>query len=167
MIKNAGFTLLELLVVVLIIGVLVGVALPQYQVAVAKTRISALIPMLRSIQQAQEVYYMANGIFAQDIRDLDIDCAVYGNGAHEGWCYLDSKGDSWAHLELKDSFPYVAAADRRVAGVLLIYKYTLPQRASCYAYYSNKEFATRVCKSLTGLSEPSTSVNGADVYRLW
>lgn len=163
--KNAGFTLIELLVVVLIIGVLASVALPQYQIAVAKTRISAMIPMLRSIQQAQERYYMANGSFAQDIRDLDIDCAVYGTGVHDGWCYFDSKGKASAHLE--NGPQYVVASDARVSGVLLIYLYRFPQHASCYAFYTNKDLATRVCRSVAGLDEPSFSVSGADVYRLW
>lgn len=67
-----GFTLIELLIVVLIIGILSAVALPQYQMAVYKTRFQKIRPLLHALSDAQEIYYMANGQYAKDWRDLDI-----------------------------------------------------------------------------------------------
>ena len=55
-----AFTLIELLVVVMIIGILSAVALPQYTKAVNKSRYAGLMPLAKSVKQAEEAVYMGN-----------------------------------------------------------------------------------------------------------
>jgi len=81
--NKKAFTLLELLVVVLIIGILAGIALPQYKKAVLKSRFATIKSMTRAIYEAEQRYYLAHGSYTKNWNDLDID---KGGSA----CYLQT-----------------------------------------------------------------------------
>lgn len=48
-------------------------ALPQYEWAVEKSRAAEALAILKTLREAQEVYYMANGQYAADMAGLDVD----------------------------------------------------------------------------------------------
>ena len=73
MFTNKGFTLIELLVVVLIIGILAAIAVPQYAMATEKSKAVQAITLARAIKNAEEIYYLQNNTYNQDMTKLDID----------------------------------------------------------------------------------------------
>ena len=92
-IKNCkkGFTLLELLVVVLIIGILAAIALPQYKKAVTKSKYATLKSLTKSFYQAQQVYYLTNNTYADTFDKLDISIGnskTYYQTIDEGTCQI-------------------------------------------------------------------------------
>ena len=86
-VKNSrAFTLIELLVVVLIIGILSAIALPQYTKSVKRARGAQAITMARSLADAANRYYLANGSYADiSFSNLDIDVPSAINISGESW----------------------------------------------------------------------------------
>ena len=67
---RSGFTLIEILIVVVVIGILSAIAIPKFQVAKGRARAAALKADLRNLATAQEEYLIANQVYANNIAAL-------------------------------------------------------------------------------------------------
>ena len=75
-VTSKGFTLTELLVVVIIIATLAAFAMPAYQRAVLKSRYHTLIPVAQGIHKGEEVFYAMNRHYTNNLNSLPISTNV-------------------------------------------------------------------------------------------
>jgi len=89
--KNKAFTLMEVLVVMVILGVLASVAIPSYATHIERVRSSEGVQSLTALLSAQKQYQLEDGAsYAGDINDLDITIAASGNFAAPAAASVDN-----------------------------------------------------------------------------
>jgi type IV pilus assembly protein PilE len=80
---QAGLTLIELMLVLAIVAILAGVAIPLYNDQIQRSRRADAMAALTTVALAQERFYTANGTYAGALADLPVDAALQeGNSKH-------------------------------------------------------------------------------------
>ena len=73
MMKQAGFTLIELMITVAIMGILASLALPQYNQYVLRSNRSEALPVMQNILLAEERFFILNRSYTTDLTKLGFD----------------------------------------------------------------------------------------------
>ena len=144
-VKKVGFTLIELLVVVLIIGILAAVAVSQYEKAVEKSRATEAFVLLKAIGEANKAYYMANGVYATHIDELDID--IPGEDVvYNGWRRKETKNFQFGTYAT-DRVNSIALANRIPFGKVYFLFITYDKPGIFCGTYNSK--GTEICRMLS------------------
>jgi type IV pilus assembly protein PilA len=68
--KNKGFTLVEIMIVVVIIGLLASMAIPAFQKVRSNSQDKAVLNNARQLSAAIDQYYLENGVSTVILSDL-------------------------------------------------------------------------------------------------
>jgi type IV pilus assembly protein PilE len=77
--RDEGFTLIELMIVVVIIGILAAIAIPKFNGVSSASKEAEATPILRQIYTLQERYKQSKDSFASDFSDLEGGAAQFNS----------------------------------------------------------------------------------------
>ena len=77
-----GFTLVELLIVVIILAILAAIVVPQFSAATDDAKLSALDTNLANMRSSIDLYYQQHGKYPGDVTSIGTALCGWSRGHH-------------------------------------------------------------------------------------
>jgi type IV pilus assembly protein PilA len=130
--KDEGFTLIELMVVVLIIAILVAIAIPTFLGQRKNAQDSAAKSNVRNALATEKAYFSVNQAFTATAADLAaIEPNLFGTGADPVSVAIGTGGVSVCLTQQSDGGDYFSVWDGTTAGTVYRQAATAPAVADC------------------------------------
>ena len=129
--SNQGYTLIEIIVTIIVLGVIVSLAIPNYTMSVEKTKAAEGAQMLEALLNAQRRHLIEYNDYAEgtDINQLDLDIEF---------------GPSTGNFEA----PAVSKQTTKVASIKRVGQYRLFIDADGKIYCDHEEAPDGICPKL-------------------
>ncbi len=114
--QQGGFTLIEILIVIVVIGILVAIAIPQYRSFKDKSYNVACKADLANIRQAAEAFYLNNDHYPDSIAPTIGAIVLQTTGAEPVHIHLTNK----VYFGMKSSAASYAMATKHLLGTQVV-----------------------------------------------
>ena len=157
-VNNKAFTLMELTAVVLILGILAAIGLPQYERAMEKSRAAEAFTMLGNIVTAEEMYVLQTGEFTDDFSNLMLQMPLQPKNKDASGSYSSGTGKAFDY-DLSDcQYNTCTISAHRLQGANYAYEIRLSDmdmtgNKGVRTCHSSDEKGIQICLLLCGVDE--------------
>jgi len=100
--SRSGFTLVELLIVVVVIGILAAMAIPKFQSTKGKAYLASVKSDLKNLSTAEESFFYEHRTYSADLDSLNATSShgvilIVTNATASGWSATAYHPNSWPH----------------------------------------------------------------------
>ncbi|MHC4553596.1 MAG: competence type IV pilus major pilin ComGC [Planctomycetota bacterium] len=123
--KNQGFTLVEILIVVVILGILAAIVIPQFSEASTEAKVNSVASSLQTLRSQISLYKIQHNDTPPTLASFQADAASTGTGQMTGKTLIsgtvDAAGTYGPYLQSVPNNPFnnsnsLAAADATTVG---------------------------------------------------